>query len=170
MRSGEVSDVVSTLSLGVEDTKDSRRWWSGGGQSGRNDGVVKGVASAGGGANGSVGDGGEARSVLVRGRLREDVVYPTVGSEDLVELLLRDLKGPRSVLARRDQRVAYLRTLKLDADGIVGEAVHILHPRLALQEGRGQPGTSSAEARTHFDEESRRGSQLAHQGRELGHA
>lgn len=82
---------MSTLSLSVEDAKDSGRWWGGGGEGGRDDGVVKGVASAGGSANRRVGDGGEAGSVLVRGRLGKNVVYPTIRTEDLVKLLLRYL-------------------------------------------------------------------------------
>lgn len=51
------------------------------------------VASGSGGAERGVGDGGEARGVLVGRGLRVNVVDSTIGAEDLVELFLGDLQS-----------------------------------------------------------------------------
>jgi hypothetical protein len=91
VRAGKIPNVVRSLSLGVEDTKDRRRWGIRNGESGGDDGRVEAVARGRGGADAGVGDVGEAGSVLVGGGLGEDVVDLAVGSEDVVELFLGNL-------------------------------------------------------------------------------
>ena len=109
MRGSPVAEEVRALALVVEDAEHGRRWWVGDGECRWNDGIVlhdvkqispspfiasmlefcthETVAGRSGAPERGVPDGGKARRVLVRGRLRYDIMDLAVRSEDIVEFL-----------------------------------------------------------------------------------